>query len=64
MKNLPILYRYESDDSWDQIGVANSPNDAITGVMEFIKGADDDSHSVTVETRPEGFFVVLGEEDD
>ncbi len=53
-----VFWKFESDDSYESIGVAKSCPDAEKAVRYFVPNLDE-SIEVEVESTKEGYFVTV-----
>lgn len=54
----PLFYKFESDEDYEEIGVATSESDARKGVRHFV-GSIDSSSTVESEETKKGYFVII-----
>jgi len=54
----PLFYRFENDESYEEIGIACSESDARKGVRHFV-GSIDSSYTVESEETKVGYFVTI-----
>ncbi|NJM13052.1 MAG: hypothetical protein HC889_15375 [Synechococcaceae cyanobacterium SM1_2_3] len=63
-RKKPLHYRYTDDDpdeGFDEIGIANSAEDAIAGVRYWVEGLGDSDTPMQVEETESGYYVTIGE---
>lgn len=70
-RKKPLHYRYTDDDpdeGFDEIGIANSVEDAIAGVRHWVDGLNDydwlsvpSDAPMQVEETESGYYVTIGE---